>query len=81
MSKLSDIEERYRTLTDTGLDDFIWLINRVKALEAALEFYADKSNWGETIMYDVTILENDTEKIGNFYVGGIRARKALESES
>lgn len=79
MTKIEEIEKkRYSTGSRKDMEDICkdinYFIARVKKLEKALKFYADKSNWD-----DVEIRKNSD---GSLYYScaGKRAREALEEE-
>lgn len=63
-------------------DVILELINKLKVACAALEFYADKKNWGTYVGDDdsgknALLITKDSEHYSDVWVGH-RARKALE---
>lgn len=65
------LEEIYGT--PIGIQNLEWLINRVKQLEKALEFYADSYTWGDGNGLSWTSTKGHFDR-------GAKARKALAGE-
>lgn len=97
MTKIEEIEKkRYSTGSRKDMEDICkdinYLIARVKKLEAALQFYADKSNWEDLYdehfegdiahLMDIDDVEIRKNSDGSLYYScaGKRAREALEEE-
>lgn len=88
------LEEIENSSDYPGPEEFEWLINRVKTLTKALEFYANKDSWKDVWEYQGKPSEDfkyfymlrartkDFDLLSEpyHYYAGSRARKALEED-